>query len=133
MTALKSNRDKKLIFIVEDDKFFMDLLLNHLSQRTDLEIMPFYSGQECLSKMELNPDLVILDYVLDASNPYALNGKDVFKKIIETDPKTKIIFLSGQDSSEIVFDLIKQGVRDYVMKEKDFIEELDELMQDYLS
>jgi DNA-binding NarL/FixJ family response regulator len=133
MASSTPTRSKKLVFIVEDDKFFMDLLLNHFSSRTDLEIMPFYSGQECLAKMELNPDLVILDYVLDAGNPYALNGKDVFKKIIEIDPKTKIIFLSGQDSSEIVFDLIKVGVRDYVMKEKDFIEELDELLLDYLA
>jgi hypothetical protein len=32
----------------------------------------------------------------------------------------------------VVFELIKLGVRDYVMKDEDFVRELDDLVNDYL-
>jgi len=127
-----SNTSLQKVFIVEDDSFFLNLLIEHFKSNPLIALTPFSNGADFLNNLTFKPDLVILDYILDTKNPGAMNGKEVYFALKEKFPDVKVIFLSGQESADVVFELIKLGVRDYVMKDEDFVNELDDLVNDYL-
>jgi len=126
-----SKSEQKVVFLVEDDKFYLELLENYFNSKSNYKIFCFSSGEECVGNLEVNPDLVILDYVLDRHNPNSMDGKNVYKKIKKQCPKAKIIVLSAQQSADVVFGLVKEGVRNYVMKDKETFQELDQLLEEY--
>ena len=69
-------------------------------------------GLEGLSKaQELQPDLVILDIGLPE-----LNGIEVARRILNSAPATKILFVSGQRSSDIIEEALRTGACGYVIK-----------------
>lgn len=120
-----------LVFLVEDDPFYLKVLEGYFATKSDYKVKSFSSGEDCLANLNQKPDLVILDYFLDKSEGVAMDGKHVYKKIKEISHASKIIMLSGQQSADIVFDLIKDGVRNYVIKNKETFEELDQILEEY--
>ena len=70
------------IFVVDDDKLFSLTLENVISKafiEYDLVISKFETGEDALLKLEeRNPDIVILDYNLNA-NKLAMNELKNFK------------------------------------------------------
>lgn len=123
--------DGYLVFLVEDDKFYLELLENYFSAKKNIKTVRFLTGEDCLQNLHLSPDLVLLDYMLDKHNPNALDGKLVYKKIKEVTPDAKIIVVSAQQSADVVFTLVKEGVRNYIMKDNETFEQLDQLLEDY--
>lgn len=119
------------VFVVEDDKFYLDLLKSYLSTRANFKVTCFTSGEDCILNLGSKPDLVILDYLLDRENPYAMDGKNVYKIIRNLSPESNIIVVSAQQSAEVVFGLVQEGVRNYVMKDKQTFHELDQLLDEY--
>jgi DNA-binding NarL/FixJ family response regulator len=53
-----------------------------------------------------------------------MNGMEVFDKIRELKPDTPVIMLSGQDKGEIVLELARKGIDDYVIKDNNLIDNL---------
>lgn len=123
------------LFIVDDNVSFLKLIQNHLiNKEKDLSlnvtynIKTFSNGEECISCIEENPDIIILDYFLNSENGSFMNGDEVFKKIMEINPQQKVVMLSGQDESTIVLSLIKMGLRDYIMKDDEMFEHLQRVL-----
>jgi DNA-binding NarL/FixJ family response regulator len=83
------------------------------------------SGEECLKEMNKNPDLVILDYLFYGDNHQFMNGLEVFNRIKELKPHTPVIILSGQDKGEIVLELARKGIEDYIIKDNNLIDNLE--------
>jgi len=82
-------------------------------------------GEDCLKEINKNPDLIILDYLFVKKNGEVMNGMEIFDKIKELKPGTPVIMLSGQEKGEIVLELAKKGIVDYVIKDNKFIENLN--------
>ncbi len=120
-----------LVFLVEDDKFYLEILESYFGSKKNFETKRFLTAQECEENLHLQPDLVILDYFLDKYDANAPDGKWMYKKIQERCPKAKIIIVSAQQSASVVFGLVKEGVRNYIMKDKETFEELDSLLEEY--
>lgn len=111
-----ADKKRKKIFLVDDDLMQTSLMKAHLESKYNLEIHVFHTGEECLAKLNENPDYIVLDYHLDKVDKSAINGIEVLKKIKEVLPDVFVIFLSGQDKIEIAVDTIKHGAYDYVIK-----------------
>lgn len=62
------------LFLVDDDVFFMEKLKKELLETADFDILTFLNGELCLEHLHQNPDLVILDYELNAIDLDAMNG-----------------------------------------------------------
>lgn len=113
------------VFIVEDNNTNQMMLENYLKKlpncdydnKPNLEIFSFGTGKECLDAMYMKPDIIILDYYLDESNPDAENGLIILKKIKAVHPSTKVIVMSGQESVMVTAELFNKGASDYVSKE----------------
>lgn len=113
--GLKS--DKTLVFLVDDDRLFLKSLEHAIKDKQPLvDLRTFQTGEACLQQMKLKPEVVVLDYYLNSSVPYAWNGFTILKQIKKISPKTKVIMLSAQDSLDVAVKCIDNGAFDYISK-----------------
>lgn len=107
-----------LVFVVDDDTKVLTMSKHYIEKNSafEVEVMTFVSGEEALAKIDMNPDIVILDYYFDDTNPSALNGRQVQEKIKHSSPDTEVIMISGQDDMELALETIRNGAYDYIIK-----------------
>ncbi len=115
----------KLIFLVDDDKVIINLLEYVFQGKNGYNIKSFLSGEECISNMHMNPDIVVLDYILNASDLNALNGLETLEKIKKTNPDVSVIILSGRTDEQINKEMIKYGAKKILSKDDFFVDKLD--------
>jgi len=118
-------RKQPLIFIVDDDLLVQKLIDVEL-RSIKIESMCFDYGEDCLNELSLRPDLIILDYIFVKGSTPVLGGLEILRKIREYDEHVPVIILSGQDSGNAVLDLIKLGIEEYIIKDKNFLGRLKE-------
>lgn len=107
---------KRYIFLVDDEPIQNEMLKDYLSERFLYDIKVYDNGEAALKDMGLNPEIVILDYHLNAHNREAKNGVEILKEIKDKHPEVQVIVLSGQDKIDVAVDSIKYGAYDYVVK-----------------
>jgi CheY-like chemotaxis protein len=115
--------DPKLIFIVDDDPFINMLVVKRFTSE-GYNIEAFGYGEDCIGALSKNPDLVILDYYFVNNVQKVMNGMEIFDRIRELKPDIPVIMLSGQDKGEIVLELARKGIDDYVIKDSNLIDNL---------
>lgn len=93
---LESNEKKELIiFIVDDNDFYLQLLKAQLNKNEKFAIYTFSSGEECLNYLDLNPDIVIIDYHLDGTHSHFQKGDVIAQNIRRRLPEAEIIIISS--------------------------------------
>jgi two-component system response regulator VicR len=102
----------KKIMVVDNEPDIVDLT------RTVLEIggynvIPAYSGEECLRKLDIEKvDLILLDIMMPG-----MSGWDVFNRIKNKSPDIKVAFMSVLEISDKRKQvLLDEGLADYIMK-----------------
>ena len=111
-------KDAYTVFIVDDDTKTLTMMKHYLEKNSEyrLNIHTFATGEDALNKLDLNPEVVILDYYFNGIDQGAKNGMEVLKKVKEKKPDTGIVMLSGQDSMEVALGTIREGAYDYIIK-----------------
>jgi two-component system OmpR family response regulator len=115
--------NQKLIFIVDDDPFINMLVVKRFTSE-GYRLVAYEYGEDCLKALEKNPDLIILDYFFVNSDRKVMNGMEVFNRIKEIKPEIPVIILSGQEKGEIVLELARKGINDYIIKDNNLIDNL---------
>jgi two-component system response regulator VicR len=102
----------KKIMVVDNEPDIVDLTRTVL-EIGGYEVIPAYSGEECLEKIENeNVDLILLDIMMPG-----MSGWDVFNRINKKTPDIKIAFMSVLEISEKRKQvLLDEGLADYIMK-----------------
>ena len=108
--------DKRFLFLVDDEPIQNEMLKDYLDERFLYEIKCFESGEDMLQQMNLNPEIVVLDYHLSAHIPNAKNGVEILKTLKQQYPEVQVIMLSGQDKIDVAVDSMKYGAYDYGIK-----------------
>jgi CheY-like chemotaxis protein len=121
--------NEKLIFVVDDDPFINTLVVKRFTSE-GYRIETFNYGEDCLNEIDKNPDLIILDYFFVSKDQNVMNGMEIFDKIRKINPEIPVIMLSGQDKGEIVLELARKGIVDYVIKDNNLIDNLHEAIAD---
>jgi DNA-binding NarL/FixJ family response regulator len=121
----------KLIFFVDDEPMFINLLEYTFKCRNGYAIQAFSSGEECIAHMDMNPELVVVDFFLNGSDSQ-MTGLDVVKKIKEINPDTLVVFLSGNDDAAVINEAKAMGVEKYILKDGYFIDNLIECVSEIL-
>jgi len=114
---------QKLIFIVDDDPFINMLVVKRFTTE-GYKLEAFESGEECLKSLNKNPDLIILDYLFVPKEQTFMNGMEIFDKIKAQKPGVPVIMLSGQENGEIVLELARKGIVDYIIKDNNLLDNL---------
>ena len=122
-------KNQKLIFVVDDDPFIKVVVENRFTaDGHDVELFDY--GEDCIKSLEKNPDLIILDYYFINPDRQVMNGMEVFDKIKDAKPDIPVIMLSGQEKGEIVLELARKGIENYVIKDNNLIENLKTAVED---
>ncbi|HAY3552823.1 sigma-54 dependent transcriptional regulator [Elizabethkingia meningoseptica] len=99
------------IFLVDDDVFFGEMLKYHLQLNPDYEVYVQTSAKECLAQLYKNPDIICIDFGLPD-----IQGDELFTQIKNTYPELPIIVISGQENISVAINFLKQGAKDYIVK-----------------
>lgn len=110
------NENKIKLFLVDDDAVFLKLLEIEFLQHGDFEIETFETGELCIENLSHNPDIIILDYLLDGIDKTAINGIETLDKIRAFNPEIPVIMLSAQDKIEVAVNCMHHKAFDYVVK-----------------
>lgn len=102
------------IFVVEDDEWYSEFLVYHLTLNPDFEVKKFKTAKSFLAALHEKPDVITLDYSLPD-----MNGTDVLKKIKDHDADIQVLIISGQEDVDTAVGLLKQGAYDYIVKNED--------------
>jgi two-component system OmpR family response regulator len=121
----------KLIFFVDDDKMMLNLMEYTFKCREGFEVKSYFSGEECLENLYLNPDLIVLDYYLGEAESSAMSGLDTLKIIAKRNKKIPVVILSREKSEEHIREFLRYGAMQYVIKDDFFINTLIETVEDY--
>ncbi len=112
---------KKLssIYVVEDDATARMMMLDFLGQYKDVKLKGFITGEACIGEIvhsQMHPDLILMDYYLEASLAAKYHGLDTLAKIKEIGPETRIIMFTSVDDENIIQLAKEKGASDYVIK-----------------
>jgi DNA-binding NtrC family response regulator len=104
------------LFLVDDDKLYLKSLEIEFLHHADFEIETFESGELCVANLFKNPDVIILDYLLDSIDKDAMNGLETLDKIRAFDPGIPVVILSAQDKIEVAVNCMHHKAFDYIVK-----------------
>jgi two-component system response regulator AtoC len=108
-----------VIFIVEDDQWFGELLEYQLTLNPDYEVHRFLSGKDLLSNLHLQPNLITLDLGLPD-----ISGEKLLDLVKQQSGDTPIVIISGQEDISLAVELLRKGVYDYLVKNENTKEQL---------
>jgi len=110
------NKDKIKLFLVDDDVVFLKMLEIEFLQHADFAIETYPTGEKCMENLKHNPDVIILDYLLDGIDKTAMNGIQTLDKVKAFNPDIPVVMLSSQDKIEVAIDCMHHRAFDYVVK-----------------
>lgn len=119
-----SNMKTFKILLVEDDLMFRTMLDDYLSQNPNYSVMAVSCGEECISNLAVNPDLIVMDYNMNSFNIDAANGLTTLKIVKRLKPDIPIIMLSGEEDTSTLAKAMFSGAYDYVMKGEEAFDKL---------
>ena len=118
--------DNKKIFIVDDDKFYVNILEAKINSIGDYSIKKFYNGNSCFDEAFKQPDIIFLDQTLGDTT-----GIEVLRKIKLLFPLVQVIILSGQKEAKIAIKSLRFGAIEYLVKNiEDTKENLKKIIND---
>lgn len=109
-----TKKDTIKIFIVEDDEWYSEFLIYHLTLNPDYEVRKFRTAKEFLGALAENPQIVTLDYSLPD-----MTGSEVLKRVKDYNNDIQVLIISGQEDVNTAVELLKQGAYDYIVKNED--------------
>lgn len=118
----------KKVFIVDDDEVLSMALEDYLSRKTLHEVQVYKTGEECLQHLRDQPDVVILDFHLDADEAGAANGMEVLESIKKINTNVHVIMLSSQEAYGTALQTLRKGAEEYVIKGEDAFEKIASLI-----
>jgi two-component system, NtrC family, response regulator AtoC len=100
----KMSGTRSKIFVVDDDVFYSHLLKKEIESTYQVEVSRFSNAEECIQKLKKGsiPDIIFLDFSLDAYDKYCMNGAHALLDIKNLFPKVKTYLLSGIQNLEML-------------------------------
>jgi DNA-binding NarL/FixJ family response regulator len=106
---------KSEIWIVEDNVFFKNCLIDLINNETDLVCShSFNSCEKTLQQLELgsHPSIILLDIGLPG-----MSGLEGIQKFKQLTPSTQIIIITVHEDSDSIFQAICSGAAGYLLKD----------------
>ena len=118
---MKSSGSKN-IFVVDDEPLVTESMKDYLSDNFGHHVSVFSTGEECIARLDKNPDIIILDYHLNSIREDAADGVEILHFVKINYPKIRIIMLSSLEQHKTVNQALDQGAEKFVYKNKDAFE-----------
>lgn len=112
---------KHTVFIIDDDYLMLEMLKSALEDLENIIIYTFMTGEDALVNLDLKPEIILLDFLLNSVNEDAMNGLTVLKQVKQYLPESKVLILSGQEDLEVVYKLNQYNADNYFVKDENAI------------
>lgn len=117
------------ILLVEDFSAYRVFVSSLLMRRPDVRVIgEVTNGLDAVSRaQELTPEVILLDIGLPG-----INGIEAARRILKLMPESKIVFLTQENSGEIMVEALNVGACGYVIKSRagtDLLPALDAVLQ----
>ena len=127
-----TNRPLQIV-LIDDDPQMQEMLNDFfIGKYRNSNVKTYATGEDALSKISTEPNLIVLDYHLDSAESTAMDGMQVLKKLKEKFPSIPVIFLSGQEKAEIAANTMKYGAYDYIVKNESAFHKLEIIFNNIL-
>ncbi len=103
------------IFIIDENPVYGKLVQQYLEVADYNEVLTFTDAGECLSYLDLHPDIIISEF--HHADP-DLSGLNFLKTIKKKSPDTDIVFFTSQSDIEYAVKAIRLGAAEYIIKSK---------------
>jgi len=123
----------KLIFFVDDDKMMLHLMEYTFKCREGFEVKSYFNGEDCINNLNLNPELIVLDYYLSNDIENSMTGLDTLKKINKDREEIPVVILSRESDKKTIKQFINEGAMKYVIKDDYFIDTLIDTIEGHFS
>lgn len=123
----------KLIFFVDDDRMMLNLMEYTFKCKDGYDVKSYFSGEECVENLYLNPNLIVLDYILGDEESETMSGLETLKKINEQNDNIPVIILSREKNEALIEKFLQYGAKRYVIKDDFFIDTLIETIDEHFS
>jgi two-component system OmpR family response regulator len=120
----------KKIFIVDDDELYLLALKEYLTRDVHHLVSVFKTGEECLEHINEKPEIILLDYHLNSISRNAADGMEILETIKKHYPDIHIVMMSSQEKYGIAAQTIVRGAEQYVVKDRNAFEEIDDIVRD---
>jgi DNA-binding NtrC family response regulator len=107
---MKDQKNLK-IFIVDDDPYWIELLKELLHSIGYSNTTGFESGDECMKNINLQPDIIFLDYEMAKGD-----GISTLKLIKEFYADIYVIFATAKEDINVAVKAMRHGSFDYLLK-----------------
>jgi two-component system, OmpR family, response regulator len=114
----------KKIFVIDDDEMLLAAIEDYITRKTKHNVQLFKTGEECLEHLDESPDVIILDYNLNAVYKDAANGMKILEAIKKIDRNIRVIMLSSQEAYGTAMQTINKGAEEYVIKDEASFEKI---------
>jgi len=128
-----NEKNKIKLFLVDDDVLFLKSLEIDFLQHADFCIETFVTGELCVANLSHQPDIIILDYLLDSVDKNAMNGIETLDKIKAFNPDIPVVMLSAQDKIEVAINCMHHKATDYVVKSETAFMRLQKIITTIMS
>lgn len=127
------NNEKIKIFLVDDNALYLKSLELDFNAHTKFKIETYATGELCIQNLSHNPDVIILDYLLDSVDENALNGVKILDKIKALNQDIPIVMLSSQVNIDVAVNCMHHRAFDYVEKSDSSFIRLKSIIKKILS
>ena len=126
----------KTVYIVEDNPMESDMLTDFFSRYKNLTIKTFLNGDACIKDVivsKVSPDLIFIDYFLDASSSSSKDGLEILSKLREVSPNSECVMLTSVDNERIMELASKKGAMSYIVKGAEGYKKLESIVRSTFS
>ncbi len=129
-----------LVYVVEDDPTFLQILNTHLSKLTlevgeikyRFKVKNYATGNSCINALEHNPDLIFLNFYINKGIANALTGRETLNKILQINPNQKVVILNELEE-KMRGAFVEKGLRDYIIQDERGLIELNNSIKEILA
>ncbi|MDD5372727.1 MAG: response regulator [Sulfurimonas sp.] len=102
---------QKNIVIIDDENDILQMLEKYLSREDGYRITTYSNPVNAISSLPKDTDLILLDIMMPQ-----MNGLDALPKLLEKNPKTKVLMMTAYSTLDKVLNAHRYGATDYIMK-----------------
>jgi DNA-binding NtrC family response regulator len=109
-------KTKPTLFFVDDDAVSLNMFSVEFGD-LNYEIHLFRTAEECIDALSVEPDLIVMDFMLrNPDNQEGMTGVRALKRIKELVPNVPVIIFSVRDRIEVAVACMHLDAYDFIVK-----------------
>ncbi len=119
---MKKEHDKQIYFVEDNEMFAIPVKIG--LEKIGYQVKYFHSGEEMFSQNTVNPDIVVLDYMIGDESEPLKGGQQLIRAVIEKYGEVPVVVLSAIEDIKEIDLIMKSGATDFISKGDHFFDDL---------